>query len=207
MEVLLPIKVLPEEVASAIAAGEVVERPASVVKELIENALDAGARQIEITTEGGGVAFIEVADNGDGIPASEMPLAVERYATSKLRSAEDLFDIHTLGFRGEALSSIGAVSRLELVSKVREEEAGTKLVIDGGAVRSPRAVGAPQGTVVRVRDLFYNVPARRKFLKTELTERRRISALVTRYALAYPEVRFRLTQDSSPQEAGTSVRC
>jgi DNA mismatch repair protein MutL len=195
MEVRLPIRILPEDVASAIAAGEVVERPASVVKELIENALDAGARRIDVTTEGGGVALIEVADDGHGIPPAEVPLAVERYATSKLSSAEDLFDIRTLGFRGEALSSIGAVSRLELVTKVQEEDAGTKLIIDGGDVRSPQAVGAPQGTVVRVRELFYNVPARRKFLKTELTERRWISTLVTRYALAYPEVRFSLTQD------------
>ncbi len=191
----MPIEILPEEVASAIAAGEVVERPVSVVKELVENALDASASSIEITVERGGSGLIEVSDDGIGIPRAEVPLAVARFATSKLRTAEDLFAIRTLGFRGEALSSIGAVSRLELITRALEEETGSRLVVESGQAGDVQSVGAPRGTILRVRDLFYNVPARRKFLKTERTERGRISALVTRYALAYPEVRFKLTQE------------
>jgi len=195
MKKSMPIAILPEEVASAIAAGEVVERPVSVVKELVENALDASARSIEITVQRGGSGLIEVADDGIGIPRQEVPLAVARFATSKLRTAEDLFAIQTLGFRGEALSAIGAVSRFELISRAAGEETGSRLIVEGGQAGDLQSVGSPQGTIVRVRDLFFNVPARKKFLKTETTERRRISALVTRYALAYPEVRFRLTQE------------
>ncbi len=191
----MPIAILPEEVASAIAAGEVVERPVSVVKELVENALDASARSIEITVERGGSGLIEVVDDGIGIPRQEVPLAIARFATSKLRTAEDLFAIQTLGFRGEALSSIGAVSRFELISRAAEDGTGSRLIVEGGHSSDLQSVGSPQGTIVRVRDLFFNVPARKKFLKTETTERRRISALVTRYALAYPEVRFRLSQE------------
>jgi len=190
----LPIRILPNEVASAIAAGEVVARPASVVKELIENALDAGAGRIEISIERGGRELVEVADDGIGIPAAELPLAVARFATSKLRTTDDLHAISTLGFRGEALSSIGAVSRLELVTKVEGEPHGSRLVMEGGRISEPQPIGVPQGTVVRVRDLFFNVPARKEFLKSETTERRRISEQVTRYAIAYPEIRFRLTQ-------------
>ena len=191
----MPIEILPEDVASAIAAGEVVERPVSVVKELVENSLDASASSIEIKVERGGSGLIEVSDDGVGIPRSEVPLAVARFATSKLRTAEDLFAIQSLGFRGEALSSIGAVSRLEMVTKTAGEAAGSRLIVDGGQAGEVQSVGAPRGTTLRVRDLFFNVPARRKFLKSENTERRRISALVTRYALAYPEVRFKLTQE------------
>lgn len=191
----MPIEILPEEVASTIAAGEVVERPVSVVKELVENALDASATSIEIKVERGGSGLIEVSDDGVGIPRREVPLAVSRFATSKLRTAEDLFAIQTLGFRGEALSSIGAVSRLELVTRAIGEEMGSRLVVEGGQLGDVQSVGAARGTILRVRDLFFNVPARRKFLKTENTERRRISALVTRYALAYPDVRFKLTQE------------
>lgn len=190
----MPIQILPDEVASAIAAGEVVERPASVVKELIENALDAGARRIEILVKGGGRELVEVADDGIGIPAAELPLAVARFATSKLRTADDLYAISTLGFRGEALSSIGAVAKLELVSKVEGEPHGHRLVMEGGRISEPQPIGVPQGTVVRVRDLFFNVPARKEFLKSETTERRRISEQVTRFAIAYPEIHFRLTQ-------------
>ena len=192
----MPIKILPDEVASQIAAGEVVERPASVVKELVENALDAGATHVTITVEGAGQKLIEVADNGSGIPADQVPLALARHATSKLTSAEDLFHIDTLGFRGEALASIASVSRFTLTSRIREEESGTRLVVEGGEMQGdPAPVGAPAGTVVRVEDLFYNVPARRKFLKADTTERRQIDAFVTRYALAYPAVRFQLTQE------------
>ncbi|HEY43218.1 MAG TPA: DNA mismatch repair endonuclease MutL [Anaerolineae bacterium] len=191
----MPIKILPKEVASAIAAGEVVERPASVVKELLENALDAGARRIEILITQGGRELIEVSDDGCGIPSAEIPLAVARYATSKLSVTQDLFAIETLGFRGEALSSIGAVARLELISRSQDEINGTRLVLDGGQVGEPHPIGTPQGTLVRVRDLFFNVPARRKFLKKETTERRRISSLVSRYAIAYPDAVFKLTQE------------
>jgi DNA mismatch repair protein MutL len=201
----LPIKVLSEEVASAIAAGEVVERPASVVKELLENSLDAGARRIEIVTERGGRELVEVSDDGCGIPSAEMPLAVTRFATSKLSTMRDLFAIDSLGFRGEALASIGAVARVELISRSADEINGTRLVVDGGKVGEPHSIGTPQGTLVRVRDLFFNVPARRKFLKKETTERRRISSLVSRYALAYPDVLFKLTQEgrASFQSSGS----
>jgi DNA mismatch repair protein MutL len=195
MEVSVTIRVLPEKVASAIAAGEVVERPASVVKELIENALDAGATSINVITENGGRKLIEVSDDGIGIPAAEVPLAVARYATSKLETADDLFAIRTLGFRGEALSSIAAVSRFEIITRSADEETGARLLVEGGNTGAVEGMGAAQGTMVRVRDIFFNIPARQKFLKTDRTERSRIAELVTRYALAYPQVRFRLTQE------------
>jgi DNA mismatch repair protein MutL len=194
----MPIQILPPEVASQIAAGEVVERPASVVKELIENALDAGAKFIKISVEGAGQRLIEVADDGSGIPANELPLAIERHATSKLRRAEELFSIRTLGFRGEALASISSVSRLTLTSRPAASELGMRLRVEGGQVYPAQPVGAPGGTVVRVEDLFYNVPARLKFLKSDTTERRLIDNLVTRYALAYPQRRFHLLQESRP---------
>ncbi|NOY98499.1 MAG: DNA mismatch repair endonuclease MutL [Chloroflexi bacterium] len=204
----MPIHILPPDVASQIAAGEVVERPASVVKELVENALDAGARAVTVTAAGAGRRLIEVADDGRGIPADELPLAVERHATSKLASAEDLFRIATLGFRGEALASIGSVSRLTITSRAAGASAASRLRVEGGQVGRPEPVGAPVGTIVRVEDLFYNVPARLKFLKKDVTERRRIDALMTRYALAYPLVRFRLEQDgqSTLQTAGDGSR-
>ena len=191
----MTIQILSQEVASAIAAGEVIERPASVVKELVENALDAGARSIGVRIEGGGRSLVEVSDDGAGIPAAEVPLAVQRHATSKLRTIDDLFAIRTLGFRGEALASIAAVAHLELTSRAQQEPGGTRLRIQGGSGSRTEAVGAPVGTVVRVRDLFFNVPARQKFLKAEETERRRILTLVTRYALAYPQVRFNLSHE------------
>ena len=192
----MTIQKLPPEVASQIAAGEVVERPASVVKELVENSLDAGARQISIVVESGGRQLIEVADDGCGIPLEELSLAVSRHATSKLTTADDLLSVKTLGFRGEALSSIGSVSRLEITSRTDGAEAGARLVVDGGHAADVQQVGAPVGTVVRVKDLFYNVPARLKFLKKDPTERRWIDALVTRYALAYPQVRIHLKQEN-----------
>lgn len=204
----MPIHLLPTAVASQIAAGEVVERPASVVKELLENSLDAGANQVSIRIEGAGQRLIEVSDNGNGIPADELPLAVERHATSKLSTAEDLFHITTLGFRGEALSSIGSVSRMTITSRTGDQEAASRLHIQAGSIGNLEHVGAPTGTVVKVEDLFYNVPARRKFLKQDLTERRHIDTLVTRYALAYPAVRFRLHQDGQPvlQTSGNGER-
>jgi len=191
----VPIHVLPQDVASAIAAGEVVERPSSVVRELIENALDAGASRIEVRLEGAGQTLIEVADDGDGIAAVDLPLAVARYATSKLENTEDLFAIRTLGFRGEALASIGAVSRMEIVSRRADETSGASLRVEGSQAGRRTRRGAPVGTVVSVRDLFFNTPARRKFLKAETTERRRVLELVGRYAIAYPAVAFRVTAD------------
>jgi len=191
----MPIQKLPPEVASQIAAGEVVERPASVVKELVENSLDAGAQQISIVVEGGGRQLIEISDDGYGIPLEELSLAVSRHATSKLRSAEDLFHVQTLGFRGEALASISSVSRLEITSRFADADMGARLVVDGGRIGEVHHIGAPVGTVVQVKDLFYNVPARLKFLKKDSTERRWIDALVTRYALAYPTVRIHLKQE------------
>jgi DNA mismatch repair protein MutL len=191
----MPIRILPPSVASQIAAGEVVERPASVVKELIENALDAHATEISVSIEGAGQRLIAVADDGDGIPADELPLAVSRHATSKLAAAEDLFHISSLGFRGEALASIASVSRLTITSRSSSSPVGARLQVEGGLAQPPQAVGAPPGTLVRVEDLFFNVPARKKFLKSDATERRLIDELVTRYALAYPRTRFHLRQD------------
>lgn len=191
----MPIRILADEVASQIAAGEVVERPASVVKELMENALDAGARSVSIRVEQAGRKLIEVADDGSGIELDDLPLAVARHATSKLQSAEDLFHIRSLGFRGEALASIGSVSRMTVISRESSAEIGARMIIEGGRNGKIERVGIPAGTVVRVEELFYNVPARLKFLKSDMTERSQINALVTRYALAYPEVRFELMQD------------
>jgi DNA mismatch repair protein MutL len=194
----MPIHLLPPEVASQIAAGEVVERPASVVKELLENALDAGARQITIQAREAGQRLVEVSDDGCGIPAQELILSVERHATSKLSSADDLFNIETLGFRGEALASIGSVSRLTISSRITGSATGGRLHVNGGQIGQLQKVGIPVGTTVTVEDLFYNVPARLKFLKHPATERRHIDALVTRYALAYPNVHFQLYQDERP---------
>jgi DNA mismatch repair protein MutL len=189
----MPIRLLSPEVASQIAAGEVIERPASVVKELLENSLDAGARSIAITIEEAGKKLIEVADDGSGIPSAELELAVSRHATSKLARSDELFSISTLGFRGEALASIGSVSRMTVTSRVQIEQEGARLRVEGGIPGRATKVGTTVGTTVRVEDLFYNVPARLKFLKSDTTERRATDVLVTRYALAYPEKRFKLS--------------
>ncbi len=204
----MPIRLLSPEVASQIAAGEVIERPASVVKELLENSLDAGASTISIVIEEAGRKLIEVADDGCGIPSSELELAVSRHATSKLVRSDDLFSISTLGFRGEALASIGSVSRMTITSRVAGEREGARLKVEGGMAEKPVKVGTTVGTIVRVEDLFYNVPARLKFLKTDVTERRAIDALVTRYALAYADKRFRLAEGGkvSLQTAGDGDR-
>jgi DNA mismatch repair protein MutL len=186
------IHVLPEHVANKIAAGEVVERPASVVKELLENALDAGAQRIRIDVEAGGKRLIQVADDGCGMVRDDALLAFERHATSKLKSADDLLAIATLGFRGEALPSIGAVSRLRLETRVAEEAAGTVVEIAGGRILRVDEAGLPPGTAITVRDLFFNVPARRKFLRSEATELSHIASLVTHYALAHPGRHFEL---------------
>ncbi len=201
----MPIHLLSSEVSSQIAAGEVIERPASVVKELIENALDADAKNLTVTIAEAGRKLIEVADDGSGITSGELALAVSRHATSKLARADDLFHIVTLGFRGEALASIGSVSRMTMTSKAansnvvgsRPTEAGARIQVEGGRAGKVEAIGAPVGTVVRVEDLFYNVPARLKFMKKDVTERRAIDALLTRYALAYPNVRFKLAEGSN----------
>jgi DNA mismatch repair protein MutL len=204
----MSIRLLRPEIASQIAAGEVVERPASVVKELLENALDAGASQIQIVVDEAGRRLIEVADDGRGIPADELSLAVERHATSKIVEAEQLFKITTLGFRGEALASIGSVSRMTLTSRSSEASSAARLVVEGGHAGSIQQIGAPVGTVVRVENLFFNVPARLKFLKHDTTERRHIDNLVTRYALAYPDIRFQLRQEgrASLQTSGNGDR-
>ncbi len=204
----MPIRLLAPEVASQIAAGEVVERPASVVKELLENALDAGAKSVTVTIQEAGRRLIEISDDGSGIPSGEIPLAVERHATSKLQNASDLFHINTLGFRGEALASIGSVSRLTITSRTPDIQAGGRMVVEGGIAGRVEQVGAPVGTTVRVEDLFYNLPARLKFLKQDATERRAIDAIISRYALAYPKVRFRLVEGSNAtfQTAGDGDR-
>jgi DNA mismatch repair protein MutL len=200
------IRILPEAVANRIAAGEVVERPASVVKELLENALDAGAKTIRVEVEAGGKRMIRVIDDGYGMSHDDALLAFERHATSKLRSADDLLSIPTLGFRGEALPSIAAVSRLLLETRTEEDADGTRIEFAGGKLVSVKPAGLPTGTTVSAADLFYSVPARRKFLKSETTELGHIASLVTHYALANPGKQFILTTptqqivDCSPVE-------
>jgi DNA mismatch repair protein MutL len=184
------IRILPESVANKIAAGEVVERPASVVKELVENALDAGARSVRVETESGGKRLVRVTDDGSGMNHDDALLAFERHATSKLRTADDLLSIATLGFRGEALPSIAAVSRLVMETRAAEEEQGTRVEFAGGKLVGVKPAGAPAGTSISVADIFYCVPARRKFLKSETTELGHIASLVTHYALAHPETKF-----------------
>jgi len=186
------IKILPEILSNKIAAGEVVERPASVVKELVENALDAGGSRISIEIEKGGRSLIRVSDNGKGMSRDDALLAPERYATSKISKDEDLFAISTLGFRGEALPSIAAVSRFALVTKDATSAAGTEIIIEGGTIKRVSDVGAPLGTMVSVGQLFFNTPARRKFLKTVNTEMGHIADNVAGFALGRPEVQFRL---------------
>lgn len=190
------IIVLPESLASRIAAGEVVERPASVVKELVENAIDAGAKEVSISVEGSGTSLIRVSDNGEGIAPEELPLAVERHSTSKLKEEGDLFRICTLGFRGEALPSIASVAKLEIVSRPPQEEVGCRLRVEGGKIGEPVMAGCPGGTTVEVRELFFNTPARRKFLKSPATELGHISDVINRMALAYGDVHFRLHHGS-----------
>jgi DNA mismatch repair protein MutL len=186
------IRVLSDQVATQIAAGEVVERPASVVKELLENALDAGATRIRVEVEAGGRKLIRIVDNGHGMGRDDALLAFERHATSKLRSSDDLLKIATLGFRGEALPSIASVSRLSLETRAAGDEVGTAVEIAGGKMLSVEDAGLPPGTTIAVRDLFFNTPARRKFLRSEQTELGHVAALVTNYALAHPDKHFEL---------------
>jgi DNA mismatch repair protein MutL len=186
------IHVLSDQVANQIAAGEVVERPASVVKELLENSLDAGATRIRLEVEGGGRKLIRIVDNGQGMGRDDALLAFERHATSKLRSSDDLLSIATLGFRGEALPSIASVARVTLETRAPEDEVGTQLEIAGGNMLRVEDAGLPSGTTIAVRDLFFNTPARRKFLRSEQTELGHVAALVTHYALAHPTKHFEL---------------
>ena len=191
----MPIRQLAPDVAAKIAAGEVVERPASVVKELVENALDAGAREVRVELQNGGLGLIRVTDDGQGIPAEELPLAFARHATSKIGALADLERIATLGFRGEALASIAAVARVTLSSRPREMIAGAQLEMNEGVLGAVTPAGVAAGTMVTVRDLFASVPARLKFLKTRATETGHALRLVEQYALAYPEVRFSVVSE------------
>jgi DNA mismatch repair protein MutL len=184
---------LPSDLANQIAAGEVVERPASVVKELVENAIDAGARRLTITVEFGGKKSIRVEDDGEGMEPDDARLAIERHATSKIRRADDLERISTLGFRGEALPSIASVSHFLLRTRARGAQSGTEIRVNGGAVASVAETGMPEGTLIEVSDLFYNLPARRKFLKSDAAEAAQVSRVVTQLALCYPEIGFTLT--------------
>jgi DNA mismatch repair protein MutL len=189
------IRVLPDHISNLIAAGEVVERPASVAKELIENAIDAGATRVIVDIEGGGRRLLKITDDGEGMSRDDAVLAFERHATSKISRAEDLNGIGTLGFRGEALASIASVARVELVTRTEDIAAGTRVVIEGGRMRDVKDAAHPRGTTMTVRDLFFNTPARRKFLRSEATESYHLTNLVTHYALAHPEISFTLTNN------------
>ncbi len=189
------IIILPEDLVDKIAAGEVVERPASVVKELVENSIDAGAKNINVEIKKGGIKFIRVTDDGVGMDEKNSALAFQRHATSKIKDVDDLFQIATLGFRGEALPSIASVCFLDMLTRTSESLSGTRLKIEGGVIKEKKQMGASVGTSVVIREVFYNVPARRKFLKTVLTETRHISDLLTRFAIAYPEISYKLKSD------------
>src|ERR1700722_19662980 len=205
------IRILPDQVANQIAAGEVVDRPASVVKELLENALDAGANRIKVEVEAGGRKLIRISDDGCGMNRDDTLLAFERHATSKLRTANDLLSIATLGFRGEALPSIASVARVTLETATEEDPAGTRLEIAGGKILHVDDAALPRGTTITVADLFFNTPARRKFLRAESTELSHVTALVTHYALVHPEKHFELlsashTLVSAPPVSRTAER-
>ena len=189
------IRVLPDHISNLIAAGEVVERPASVAKELVENAIDAGATRIVIDVESGGRRLLKISDDGEGMTRDDAILAFERHATSKISKADDLNAIATLGFRGEALASIASVARVELISLADDRAEGTRVNIEGGRMRDVKDAAHPRGTTISVRDLFFNTPARRKFLRSEATESYHLTNLVTHYALAHPEIAFTLTNN------------
>lgn len=190
------ITVLDQSTINKIAAGEVIERPSSVVKELLENAIDAQATAVTVEIRDGGISYIRVTDNGCGIPKEEVPLAFLRHSTSKIKSVEDLFTVSSLGFRGEALSSIASVAQVELITKTSEQLSGTRYQIEGGVERSYEEVGAPDGTTFLVRNLFYNTPARQKFLKTAQTEGGHVAALVEKIAMSHPDISIRFIQNN-----------
>ena len=189
------IKILPDNLANQIAAGEVVERPASVVKELVENSIDAGAKRIQIDIELGGRRLMRIADDGEGMLRDDAILAFERHATSKIKTLEDLGKIETLGFRGEALASIASVAKVELLTKTEDDSAATRVLIEGGKLIDVKDAARPTGTTISVRDLFFNTPARRKFMRSEATENYHLTSIVTHYALAHPEIAFTLTNN------------
>ena len=189
------IKILPDNLANQIAAGEVVERPASVVKELLENSIDAGAKRIQIDIELGGRRLMQITDDGEGMLRDDAILSFERHATSKIKTLEDLGKIETLGFRGEALASIASVAKVELLTKTEEDSAATRVLIEGGKLIDVKDAARPTGTTISVRDLFFNTPARRKFMRSEATENYHLTSIVTHYALAHPEIAFTLTNN------------
>ena len=190
------IVVLDQNTINKIAAGEVIERPASVVKELLENAIDAQATAVTVEIRDGGISFIRVTDNGSGIPKDEVSLAFLRHSTSKIKSVEDLFTVASLGFRGEALSSIAAVAQVELITKTPEQLSGIRYQIEGGKERLLEEIGAPDGTTFIVRNLFYNTPVRQKFLKTAQTEGSHVAALVEKLAMSHPDISIRFIQNN-----------
>lgn len=192
------IRLLPKEIAELIAAGEVVERPASVIKELVENSIDAGADKITVEIQRGGISFMRVTDNGCGIKRDQVKTAFLRHATSKIQSENDLYSIATLGFRGEALASISSVARVELLTKTKEEATGSRYVIEGGMETDFEEIGCPEGTTVIIRDLFYNTPARMKFLKKDVSETSAVAAVLDAVALSHPEIAVRFIKDSKP---------
>src|SRR5436853_4863993 len=189
------IRLLPETVASQVAAGEVIERPASVVKELVENSIDAGARKIDVSIRRGGISVVRVIDDGCGMDRDDALLCLERHATSKIRSASDLESIGTLGFRGEALPSIASISRFRLTSREPDAIAGTEVLVNGGKIDIVRDGGEAPGTQVEVRSLFYNLPARRKFLRSENTESRNIEHQIHLQAIGHPDIAFMFGRD------------
>ena len=190
------INVLPKQVAELIAAGEVVERPASVIKELVENSIDANARNITVEIQRGGISYIRITDDGCGIAHEDVPKAFLRHATSKISSGVDLNSISTLGFRGEALAAVSSVSRAELFTKPHGEAFGTHYKIEGGTETLCEEAGCPDGTTIIIRDIFYNTPARMKFLKKDVSEANAAAAVVDRIALSHPEIAFKLIRDA-----------
>ena len=189
------IQLLSKHVAELIAAGEVVERPSSIIKELVENSIDAGSASVTVEIQKGGIAYLRIADNGSGIEKDDIRNAFVRHATSKISSEEDLERIGTLGFRGEALASIASVCRVELLTKTRGEDFGTRYVINGSGEELMEDVGCPQGTTIIVRDVFYNTPARMKFLKSDVAEGNAVAGVLDKLALSHPEISFRFIRD------------
>lgn len=193
------ITVLSKDISELIAAGEVIERPASVVKELLENSIDAGASHITVEIKNGGTTYIRITDDGCGIAPDQVPTAFLRHATSKINSKEDLDNILTLGFRGEALASISAVSRVELLTKQKADEYGTSYIIEGGAEVSYEQSGCPDGTTIIIRDIFFNVPARRKFMKRDSAESNAVNSIMQKIILSHPEIAFKLIRDNKTE--------